>query len=252
MKTIRTAILDDENSNIEILKKVLQDANNVEVVWTANNIDDGRKFIEEENVDVIFMDIKMPPHTSFELLEEITEPKFEVIFVTAYQEYAVQALKMAAMDYILKPFKASDILAALEKVKSKQNNKFGEIAGLMKNYFNTMPDNFSKIVVHVTDGYDIVDINDIMYIEALDSYSKLKLKGNQSYVASKSLKDFEELLVEKGFYRIHKSYLINIRHMIKIVKGISASVIMTNGTSIPISARKKDVFFEELKGVISF
>jgi len=251
MKTIKAAILDDENSNIEILKKILQDANGVEVVWTANNIDDGRKKIETETVDVIFMDIKMPPHTSFELLEEISEPNFEVIFVTAYQEYAVQALKMAAMDYILKPFKASDILAALDKVRNKQN-KFGAIAGLMKNYFNTMPDNFSKIVVHVADGYDIVDINDIMYIEALDSYSKLKLKGNQSYVASKSLKDFEELLVEKGFYRIHKSYLINIRHMIKIVKGISASVIMTNGTSIPISARKKDVFFEELKGVISF
>jgi len=251
MKTIKVAILDDENSNIEILKKILQDANNVEVVWTANNIQDGRKNIDAQNVDVIFMDIKMPPHTSFELLEEISEPKFEVIFVTAYQEYAVQALKMAAMDYILKPFKASDILTALEKVRNKQN-KFGEIAGLMKNYFNTMPDNFSKIVVHVADGYDIVDINDIMYIEALDSYSKLKLKGNQSYVASKSLKDFEELLTEKGFYRIHKSYLINIRHMIKIVKGISASVIMTNGTSIPISARKKDVFFEELKGVISF
>ncbi|HEY2727616.1 MAG TPA: LytTR family DNA-binding domain-containing protein, partial [Parafilimonas sp.] len=213
MKTIKVAILDDENSNIEILKKILQDANNVEVIWTANNIQDGRKNIEEQHVDVIFMDIKMPPHTSFELLEEISEPKFEVIFVTAYQEYAVQALKMAAMDYILKPFKASDILAALDKVRNKQN-KFGEIAGLMKNYFNTMPDNFSKIVVHVADGYDIVDINDIMYIEALDSYSKLKLKGNQSYVASKSLKDFEELLTEKGFYRIHKSYLINIRHMI--------------------------------------
>ncbi len=251
MKTIKAAILDDENSNIEILKKILQDANNVEVVWTATNIQDGKKNIEEQHVDVIFMDIKMPPHTSFELLEEISEPKFEVIFVTAYQEFAVQALKMAAMDYILKPFKASDILTALDKVRNKQN-KFGEIAGLMKNYFNTMPDNFSKIVVHVADGYDIVDINDIMYIEALDSYSKLKLKGNQSYVASKSLKDFEELLTEKGFYRIHKSYLINIRHMIKIIKGISASVIMTNGTSIPISARKKDVFFEELKGVISF
>ena len=106
--------------------------------------------------------------------------------------------------------------------------------------------------MHVADGYDIVDISKIMYIEALDSYSKLKLTGNISYVASKSLKDFEELLTEKGFYRVHKSYLINIRHMIKIVKGVGASIIMTDGASVPISARKKDVFFEELKRVISF
>jgi two-component system LytT family response regulator len=163
----------------------------------------------------------------------------------------VRALKMAAMDYILKPFKESDIISAIEKVRTKQN-KFGEITGLVKNYFSNSPENFSKIVVHVADGYDIVDINKIMYIEALDSYSKIKLTGNQTYVASKSLKDFEELLTEKGFYRVHKSYLINVRHMIKIVKGIGASIIMTDGASIPISARKKDVFFEELKGVISF
>lgn len=251
MKNVRAAILDDEISNIEILKRILLDCESVEVVWTADNLDDALAHIEGEKVDVVFMDIQLPPYTSFELLPKITNINFEIVFVTAYQEYAVRALKLAAMDYILKPFKASDIVAAIEKVRNKQS-KYGEITGLIKNFFTNSPENFSKIVVHVADGYDIVDISKIMYIEALDSYSKIKLAGNVSYVASKSLKDFEELLTEKGFYRVHKSYLINIRHMIKIVKGISASVIMTNGTSIPISARKKDVFFEELKGVISF
>lgn len=251
MKNVRTAILDDEISNIEILKRILLDCESVEVVWTADNLDDALAHIEGEKVDVVFMDIQLPPYTSFELLPKISNINFEIVFVTAYQEYAVRALKLAAMDYILKPFKASDIVAAIEKVRNKQS-KYGEITGLIKNFFTNSPENFSKIVVHVADGYDIVDISKIMYIEALDSYSKIKLAGNVSYVASKSLKDFEELLTEKGFYRVHKSYLINIRHMIKIVKGAGASIIMTDGASIPISARKKDVFFEELKGVISF
>lgn len=251
MKTVRAGILDDELSNIEILKAILLDLENVEVVWTSDNLDDALTNIEKEKVDVVFMDVQLPPYTSFELLPKIPNINFEIVFVTAYQEYAVRALKMAAMDYILKPFKASDIHAAIEKVRNKQT-KYGELTGLVKNYFNSSPENFSKIVVHVSDGYDIVDINKIMYIEALDSYSKLKLSGNQTYVASRSLKDFEEMLTEKGFYRVHKSYLINVRHMIKIVKGVGASIIMTDGASIPISARKKDVFFEELKGVISF
>jgi two-component system LytT family response regulator len=251
MRNIRAAIVDDENSNIEILKRILLDCENVEVIWAADNLDDALAYIEKEKVDVIFMDIQLPPYTSFELLTKIPKINFEIIFVTAYQEYAIRALKMAALDYILKPLKASDIVAAIEKIRSKPN-KHEEITGLIKNYLRNSPENFSKIVVHVSDGYDIVDISKIMYIEALDSYSKIKLTGNTSYVTSRSLKDFEELLTEKGFYRVHKSYLINIRHMIKIVKGIGACVIMTDGISVPISTRKKEIFFEELKGVISF
>src|SRR5580765_541265 len=173
MKNVKAAILDDEISNIEILKRILLDCENVEIVWTADNLDEALEHIEKEKVDVVFMDIQMPPYTSFELLPRISNINFEIVFVTAYQEYAVRALKMAAMDYILKPFKASDIINAIEKVRNKQN-KFGEITGLIKNYFNSSPENFSKIVVHVADGYDIVDINKIMYIEALDSYSKIK------------------------------------------------------------------------------
>ncbi|MGN6615644.1 MAG: LytR/AlgR family response regulator transcription factor [Ilyomonas sp.] len=254
MKPIKVALLDDEVSNIQILKNILENqCENVEIVWTADNLDDARKNIRSKEIDVIFMDIEMPPHSSFELLETIDEPKFEIIFVTAYQEYALRALKMAALDYILKPIKASDIVQVIDKLRTTKKNKYGELTGLIKNYLSgNMNENFSKIVVHVADGYDIVDINNIIFIEALDSYTKLKLINNVSYVASRSLKDFEELLSEKGFYRVHKSYLINLRHMVKIVKGVSASVVMSNGVQVPVSARKKDVFFAELKGVIAF
>jgi two-component system LytT family response regulator len=254
MKLIKAALVDDETSSLLILKNILENqCQDVEVVWTADNLDDARKNLAEKEVDVIFMDIEMPPYSSFELLEGIEDPHFEIIFVTAYQEYALRAIKMAALDYILKPIKVSDIVSVINKLRETKKSKYGELTGLIKNYLNTsMPDNFSKIVVHVNDGYDIVDISNIIYIEAMDSYTKLKLTGNISYVASRSLKDFEDLLSDKGFYRVHKSFLINLRHMMKIQKGIAASVVMTNGVNVPISARKKDIFFSELKGVIAF
>ncbi len=253
MKSIKAALVDDEIPNLQIMKNILEtQCEAVEVVWAANNLEDAQKYIREKEVDVIFMDIEMPPYSSFQLLENISRPSFEVIFVTAYQEYALKAIKMAALDYILKPIKGADIIQVIDKLRSMRQDKFGELTGLIKNYLGGRPENFSKIVVHVADGYDVVDINNIVYIEALDSYTKVKLLGNVSYVTSRSLKDFEDLLSEKGFYRIHKSYLINFRHIMKIVKGVAASVIMTNGSNIPISARKRDVFFTELKGVISF
>ncbi len=254
MKNIKAALIDDEISSLQILRNIIEtQCPDVEVIWTADNLTDARSNLAEKEVDVVFMDIEMPPYSSFELLEGIDEPHFEIIFVTAYQEYALRAIKMAALDYILKPIKSADIIKVVDKLREMKKNKYGELTGLIKNYLNTsMTDNFSKIVVHVNDGYDIVDISNIIYIEAMDSYTKLKLTGNQSYVASRSLKDFEDLLSDKGFYRVHKSYLINLRHMMKIQKGIASSVIMTNGTSVPISARKKDIFFSELKGVIAF
>ena len=106
--------------------------------------------------------------------------------------------------------------------------------------------------MNVADGYNVVDIDNIILIEALDSYTRLILPDNVSYVTSRSLKDFDELLSDKGFYRIHKSYLINFRHILKIVKGVPSSVIMRNGTTVPVSARKREQFFSELKGIISF
>lgn len=253
MKKIRAAIVDDEQANLHILRNILQtQCEGVEVVWEADNLEDAKTNIRENEIDVLFMDIEMPPNNSFQLLEAIAQPNFEVIFVTAYQEYALRALKMAALDYILKPIKGSDIVNVIEKIRKNKKNKLGELTGIIKHYVNGIPENFSKIVVHVQDGYEVIDINNIIYIEALDSYTKLRLVGNISYVASRSLKEYEEILSEKGFYRVHKSYLVNLRHMMKIIKGVAPSVVMTNGACIPVSTRKKDVFFTELKEVIYF
>lgn len=252
MRRVRAAIVDDEIHNISIIRNILENqCEGVSVVFVADNIDEARALIAANEIDVLFLDIEMPPHSSFELISGIGRPSFEVIFVTAHQEYALKAIKLAAMDYILKPVNSADIVNAIGKVRSKE--QFGGLTSLFKNYIGQQAaTGFSKIVVHVTDGYDVLNIDDIVYVEALDSYSRLKMIKNETYVTSRTLKEFDELLSEKGFYRIHKSYLVNLRHIMKIVKGLSPAVIMANGTCVPVSIRKKEQFFAELRGIISF
>lgn len=253
MKTIKAAIVDDQVANIVVLKTILEnECPDVQVEWTADNLTDAKQFILNKPVNAIFMDIEMPPYSSLQLLEDIPKPDFDVIFVTAHQEYALKAIKMAAFDYILKPIKPEDIIKVVDKLRKSKESKYGEITNLIKDHVNSMKENFSKIIVNVNDGYDVVDINNIILIEALDSYSKIVLPGNATYVTSRSLKDFEDMLLDKGFYRIHKSYLINFQHINKILKGVSAAVVLSNGMTIPVSARKREQFFRDIKKVISF
>lgn len=255
MKNIKAAIVDDELSNINILKTILEhQCAEVEVVWEADNLNDAVAKIKNNNLDVLFLDIEMPPHNSFRLLELLPQIDFEIIFVTAYQEYALQAIKMAALDYLLKPIKAVEVKAAIEKVKASKKGRFNELANVIKEYFSSSntQQGFSKIVINVLDGYEVIDIGNIICVEGLDGYTKIKLVNNVSHVVSKSLREYEEILSEKGFYRVHKSFLININHVVKIIKGLAPAVIMSDGTNIPISTRKKDEFFTQLKGLINF
>ncbi len=253
MKVIRAAIIDDEEANLRIMQTILEKTcTDVKVVWTSDNLEDAYTNLQTRKVDLVFMDIEMPPHSSFQLLDRLPAPDFEIIFVTAHQEYALKALKKDALDYIVKPVKAADIVQVIEKFRKTKASAYGELTSIVKEHLTNRKDGFSKIVVNVADGYNVVDIEKIILIEALDSYTKLILTDDTTYVTSRSLKDFDELLTEKGFYRIHKSYLINFRHIMKIVKGVSAAVIMRNGATVPVSARKREQFFNDLKGIISF
>lgn len=255
MKVIRAAIIDDQEVNLRVLQTILENTNTgVKVVWTADNLEDAYNNLQnkQKKVDLVFLDIEMPPHSSFQLLERLPDPDFAIIFVTAHQEYALKALKNNALDYIVKPVRVEDIVQVIEKFRKTKREEYGELTNIVKEHLNGKKDNVSKIIVNVADGYNVVDIDNIVLIEALDSYTKLILDDNSTYVTSRSLKDFDELLSHKGFYRIHKSYLINFRHISKIVKGAPSSVIMRNGITVPVSARKREQFFNDLKGIISF
>lgn len=253
MRTIKAVIAEDEPRNVDILKTVLEKhCDNVEVAGTANSVKKAVEVIKETEPDVLFLDIEMPPHKGFEVLEKFPEINFDVIFITAHEEYALQAIKFAALDYLLKPINIDEVKAALKKVKPRTKGQTNELAAIFKEYLKDKEQSFSKIVIPSNDGYNVVDLHNIVYCEACDSYTKIHTNENgKVHLISKPLKEYDELLSDKGFYRVHKSFLVNVDHIRKIIKGIGAAVIMSDGTNIPISMRKKDEFFQNLKGVMN-
>lgn len=251
---IKAVIVEDEQKNIDILGNILEKyCEGVQLVGSATSVEEAEALLEEVQPDVLFLDIEMPPHKGFELLEKIEKPTFDVIFITAYEEYALKAIKFSALDYLLKPIKVAEVKDALDKVRERRAKNILSTAptSYLKDYLKTSGSGLSKIVIPVNDGYNIIDMKDIVYCEALDSYTKIKLTNGTHHVVSKSLKEYEEMLEDKGFYRVHKSYLINIDHIVKIIKGVGAAVIMSDKQNIPISNRKKNEFFDYLRAIMN-
>lgn len=252
MNTLRAVIAEDEPRSIEILKKILEkNCEDVEVVGTADTVKKAVEVIKKTKPDVLFLDIEMPPHSGFDVLENFPVVNFDVIFITAHEEYALQAIKFAALDYLLKPINVADVQAALKKVDRNKNGKENELAAILKDYLKDKDKSFSKIVIPSNDGYNVIDLDEIIYCEACDSYTKIHTQDSKVYLISKPLKEYDTLLSDKGFYRVHKSFLVNVNHIRKIIKGIGAAVIMSDKMNIPISMRKKDEFFQSLKGIMN-
>src|SRR5690242_3645954 len=169
LKAISALIVEDEEKNIEILTNILENhCDDVMVAGAATNIEDAAAFIKKNEVDVVFLDIEMPPQNGFQLLEKFPTIDFDVIFITAHEEYALQAIKFAALDYLLKPISIADVKEALKKVKRNRNGKENELATILKDYLKNNDKSFSKIVIPVLDGYNVIDLKDIIYCEAFD------------------------------------------------------------------------------------
>ncbi len=253
MNTIKVVIAEDEPRNVEILKAILEDhCEHVEVVGAARTVENAVEIIKKTNPDVLFLDIELPPRKGFEILNQFKKVDFDVIFTTSHEEYAIQAIKFAALDYLLKPLNIEEVKAALAKVKPRSKGEGNELVAILKEYLQNKDQSFSKIVIPSNDGYRLVNLNDIIYCEASDSYTKIHIAGEKKIqMVSKPLKGYDTLLDGKGFFRVHKSYLINMNHVKKIIKGVGSAVVMSNDQTIPVSLRKKDSFFQHLKGVIS-
>src|SRR5699024_11076755 len=252
MENIRAVIAEDNSRNIEILTLILEEhCDNVEVVGVGRTVEEAVDIIKQTNPDILFLDVEMPPQNGFDVLHEFSEIDFDVIFTTAHEEYAIQAIKCSALDYLLKPLKIEEVKAAIEKVNSHgKKQSFDELISFLKDQLKQKNNGLSKIIITEEEGYTLVKLKDIIYCEASDSYTKIHLVKKKTCLVSKPLKEYDILLNNKGFYRTHKSYIVNMSHISKIIKGVGAAVIMSNNEIIPIALRKKNLFFKKLDGVI--
>lgn len=244
---IRSIIVDDELKSRESLKILLEDfCENVEVKALCQNVEEGLLAIAEHKPDVIFLDIQMQRETGFDLLTKIKSVNFEVIFTTAYSEYAIKAFKFSAIDYLLKPIDIEELKKALGKVERKLNGSFSQrLEQLIENLKPAQQQNY-KLALPTSDGLVFIKINDIVYCEASSNYTQIFCLDGKKYLVSRTLKEYEDILIEQNFFRIHNSYLINLGCIKKYVRGEGGYVVMSNDVSLDVSKRKKESFLSRI------
>jgi two-component system LytT family response regulator len=246
---IKTVIIDDENSASEFLEKMLQRyfPNKFYVCSLCESIDDAVVAIETYQPDLVFLDIQMPNKNGFELFKEVKEINFEVIFTTAHSEYAIEAIKRSALDYLLKPINYIDLLGAVTRYenKSKKESQQKQFNVLLEN-IDTGDVAHKKLAISTETGIEFVKFNSIVYLEAQNNYTKINLLDGTTIIASKTLKSFDELLPCELFFRIHKSYLINMNFVKRFFKIDDFLVELTTGEKLPLSYRKKNEFISAI------
>ena len=237
---IRAIIVDDEENNRENLNSLIQEyCKDVEVVGFADSVDTAFKLIRSQDPDLVFLDIKMPKKDGFKLLESLNEINFEVIIVTAYNQYAIKAIKFCAVDYLLKPIDIVELTNAVENVSQRINQKLeNDRLRQLTNFFNNNAPR--KIGLASQQRVDFVEISEICRCESDDNYTHFFLDNGKKMTVSKTLKEFEELLVDYGFIRVHQSHLVNSSHIKSYQKSDGGNIIMNDGSVISISRTKRN------------
>jgi two-component system, LytTR family, response regulator len=245
---IRAIVIDDEKASRDTLKGMLNRyCKNVEVVAEADGYQTGIDEIKNHPPDVVFLDIQMPDGSGFRLLEDVGEINFEIIFTTAYDQYAVKAIKYAALDYLLKPVIPDDLINAVSKVEQKKNT------GQINKNIRVLIDNIThkeepkKLVLSTFENIYVVSVEDIIRCESDDCYTHFYFVNHKTLLVSKTLKEIEKLLSEEeNFIRPHRSHLINVKFIKTIHKYDGGFINMSDGAQIPVSRRKRESIFQYL------
>lgn len=248
---IKAIHIEDEPRNIELLETLLEDhcAGDVTLVGNAKNIPDAIKLIQKTKPDLVYLDIELNNGNAFQLLEQLTDVSFQVIFITAFNEYAVKAFRHNAVDYLLKPISISELKEATAKAIDKINNSSAntDIIKALKE----LKSNFShnKIGLPVTDGVIFINKDEIVSCEAKGSYTTVFLENKKKITCSKTLKELEQLLTEFNFIRVHNSWIINTKFLKKYYRGKNSYMEMEDGSTVAISFRKKGEILSFLKNL---
>jgi len=247
---VKCVIVDDELKSRESIKILLEEfCQNAQVCATCQNVKEAIAAIQEHSPDVVFLDIQMQRETGFDLLEQLKNIEFEVVFTTAYSEYAIKAFKFSAIDYLLKPVDIGELQRALEKVEKKLNGKISPRLEQLLGNLKATPSHSQdvKITLPSSDGLIFVKLTDIMYCEASSNYTFIHTQDGKKHVVSRTLKEYEDLLVDHDFFRIHNSFLVNIKTIKKYVRGEGGYVVLNNDVSLDVSKRRKEAFLSRIE-----
>jgi len=246
---MNTVIIDDEPHARETIRAIVESqVKNIKFIGEAEDVATSIKLIDKTKPDLIFLDINLPDGNSFDILKKIKYKNFKVIFITAYQEYAIQAIKFSAFDYILKPVNPAELLQAVNKALL-ENSTSNDIETKLNTFYNNISQlspTIKKIVVKTADKIHVVDINIIIRCESDNSYCTIYLNNNSKIVVSKNLKSYEEMLSPVGFLRVHQSHLINCNYINYFDKQDGGSLVMSDNAHVPVSAQKRPILTEFL------
>jgi two-component system, LytTR family, response regulator len=245
---IKGIIIDDEINSVELLEHLINDnCPDINIIAAETSPKKGIELIEKYRPDVVFLDIEMPDMSGFELLELLNHLSFHVIFITAYDNYAIKAFKYNTIDYLLKPIIVSELITAVDKLVAKAKNNNGtdiSIQKLLETIRTTQSQ--GKLAINAINEIVYVDVNHIIRLESDSNYTHIILVGGKKIVSSKTLKEFEMVLNPSNFFRTHKTFIINLDHVQKYVKTDGGYIVTKDDFQVPVSREKRTALLDVL------
>ncbi|NOR29007.1 MAG: response regulator [Lutibacter sp.] len=246
---ITAIIIDDELNAREFLRKLILRyfSEKIVILTTCQSVEEGVNAIKLYEPELVFLDIQMPNENGFELFKHFSAPIFSVIFTTAHKNFAIDAIRHSALDYLLKPINYIDLLSAIKRLETKKSTlqQKTKIELLLDN-ISVAHNTFNKVALPTQQGYDLIKLNNIVYCQSESNYCKITCIDGKQILMAKTLKFVEELLGNQLFVRIHKSYLVNLNYVIKFDKVDDLKVTLANGEQLPVSIRKKEHFINAI------
>ena len=243
MELLKAIIVDDEKSSLQNLQhKIREYCPDIRVVASSEKPEEAIVLIRQEKPDVIFLDIEMPRMSGLRMLDELEDYAGEIIFTTAYNHYAVEAIRISAFDYLIKPISIAELQNAVARLVKSRQHETKDRLDILRQSLSTSKDQEHKIAVPTSEGLEFIEIKNIIRIESSSNYSRIILAGGKNMLVTKLLKDFEDILLPYRFFRVHHSHLINMNYIQKYIRGDGGQVVLQNGDTVDVSRRKKEEF----------
>jgi two-component system LytT family response regulator len=255
MSKLKTILVDDEPRGLSALQKLIEfNCPEIEIVALCGSADEAKEAIDTKKPDLVFLDIAMPEKDGFDLLNEITPVDFEIIFVTAHDEFMMQAFRFSAVDYLLKPVEHNLLIDAVKRAARRIEDKspHANMEALLYNLRQEKGTRKQKIVIASLKGFDVIRIADIIYCEASSNYTNFHFGDRSVICASRPIHEYEEMLEDSDFVRVHKSILVNMEHVKEYVRGEGGTIITSTGKRLEVSRRKKELFMNRMKEFYKF